>query len=226
MTRTLFIGTTSPGKLGELVALLLPLGLSVEAVGGAEEQDEIEEPSTDVLDGFLENARAKALAYAAKTRGVTLAEDSGLAVAALSGLPGVYSARFADLDLATRTVTPSGRPRELLDPANNRRLLDCMRGFPQPRRAAMFRTAVALARGEDLLFTAVAESHGWIADEARGERGFGYDPVFVGQDTFGKTWAEIDPVRKNLRSHRKRVMDELFFWLSRNMEIFGERPAP
>lgn len=221
MARTLFIGTTNPGKLGEFVALLAPLGLTVQI---ARSHEEVEEPSTDLLDGFTENARIKALAYSNLCGGVTLAEDSGLAVAALDGLPGIYSARFADLDLATRKVADSGRPREVMDPANNQRLLDRMKGFAQPRRAALFRTAVALARGSEVLFSAVAESHGWIADEARGARGFGYDPVFVGQDTFGKTYAEIDPVRKNLKSHRKRVMDELFFWLSHHLEIF-DAPA-
>ena len=216
MTRTLYIGTTNPGKLGEFVALLAPLGLEVKVATSA---DEVEEPSTDILDGFVENATVKALAYAGLCGGVTLAEDSGLAVAALGGLPGIFSARFADLDVATRRVTPSGRAREEIDPLNNRKLLELMTGIEQPRRAACFRTAVALARGAEIVFTSVAESHGWIAAEPRGERGFGYDPVFVGQDTFGKTYAEIDPVRKNLRSHRKRVMDELFFWLSRHLEV-------
>jgi XTP/dITP diphosphohydrolase len=217
MARTLFIGTTNPGKLGEFVSLLMPLGLTVKL---ARSETEVEEPSTDILDGFLENAKIKALAYAGLCGGVTLAEDSGLAVAALGGLPGIFSARLADLDLTTRKVADSKRPREEIDPLNNQRVLELMKGFEQPRRAALFRTAVALARGKDLLFSAVAESHGWIAESAKGERGFGYDPVFVGQDTFGKTYAEIDPVRKNLKSHRKRVMDELFFWLSKHLEIF------
>ncbi|HEY3448574.1 MAG TPA: non-canonical purine NTP pyrophosphatase [Myxococcales bacterium] len=225
MARTLFIGTTNPGKLGEFVALLGPLGLTVKVARSA---DEVEEPSTDLLDGFAENARIKALAYARISGGVTLAEDSGLAVAALGGLPGIYSARFADVDLAAKKVLKdSCRPREVMDPLNNQRLLECMKGFEQPRRAALFRTAAVLAtasaragRGAEVLFSATAESHGWIAQEARGDRGFGYDPVFVGQDTFGKTYAEIDPVRKNLKSHRKRVMDELFFWLSKHTDVF------
>ena len=84
MARTLFIGTTNPGKLGEFVALLGPLGLTVKVARSA---DEVEEPSTDLLDGFAENARIKALAYAGLCGGVTLAEDSGLAVAALGGSP-------------------------------------------------------------------------------------------------------------------------------------------
>ena len=216
-TRTLFIGTTNPGKVAEFVALLAPLGLSVQVVGPDEE---IVEPSGDLLDGFLENATAKALAYARLSNGVTLAEDSGLSVAHIQGLPGIWSARFSDLDVVTRTLAPSGRPREEMDRLNNERVLHLLQGVPQPRRAAAFRVAVVLARRGEVLFNASAESHGWIADEPRGTRGFGYDPLFVGQDTFGKTYAEIDPVRKNLKSHRKRVMDELFFWLSRNLEVF------
>ncbi len=218
MARTLFIGTTNPGKLGEFVALLGPLGLTVKV---ARSEGEVEEPSLDLLDGFAENAHIKALAYARISGGVTLAEDSGLAVAALGGLPGIYSARFADLDLqAKRVLQDSRRPRDVMDPLNNQRLVECMKGFEQPRRAAFFKTAAVLAKGDQVLFSATAESHGWIAEQARGDRGFGYDPVFVGQDTFGKTYAEIDPVRKNLKSHRKRVMDELFFWLSKHLEIF------
>lgn len=218
MARTLFIGTTNPGKLGEFVSLLAPLGLTVKVAKSA---DEVEEPSTDLVDGFAENARIKALAYAKLSGGVTLAEDSGLAVAALGGLPGIFSARFADVDLsAKRVLKDSKRPREAMDPLNNQRLLECLKGIEQPRRAAFFKTAAVLAKGGAVLFSASAESHGWVSEEAKGDKGFGYDPVFVGQDTFGKTYAEIDPVRKNLKSHRKRVMDELFFWLSKHLEVF------
>ncbi len=85
----------------------------------------------------------------------------------------------------------------------------------------MFKIALVVARKGEVLSSATAERHGWIAEAARGTRGFGYDPIFIGQDTYGKTYAEIDPVRKNLKSHRKEVMDHLFFWLSKHMEIFN-----
>jgi XTP/dITP diphosphohydrolase len=95
-----------------------------------------------------------------------------------------------------------------------------MAGVEPARRAALFRVALVVARGATVLFTATAESHGWIADAPRGTHGFGYDPVFVGQDTYGKTYAELDPLRKNLKSHRKRVMDQFYSWLSQHLGVF------
>lgn len=207
---TLVIGTTNPGKVAEVAALLAPLQVALKHVA-------LDVPETK--DDFHENAVDKALAYAAHAGGLALSEDSGLCVAALGGLPGPWSARFADLDLETRTVRESGRPREVMDRLNNERLLELLKGFQQPRRAAVFHVTLVVARPGEVLFTARGERHGWIADAARGERGFGYDPVFVGQDTFGKTYAELDPVRKNLRSHRKRVLDELFLWASKHRDL-------
>jgi XTP/dITP diphosphohydrolase len=215
----LYIGTSNRDKVAELVPLLSPLGISVAVTGSAEE---IEEPSADLNDGFTENATAKALAYAGISGGVTLAEDSGLSVAALGGLPGIWSARFADLDPATMVVSPSHLSREEMDRRNNLRVLEMMKGIEQPRRAAAFRIALVVAKGSAVLFTCTAERHGWIAEEARGEKGFGYDSIFVGSDTAGRTYAELDPIRKNLKSHRKEAMDQFFFWISRNLEVFSK----
>jgi XTP/dITP diphosphohydrolase len=216
--RVLHVGTTNPGKVQELAALLAPLGVGLRVVASA---TEIPEPSVSASDGFLENARAKALAYSRLSGGVTLSEDSGLAVAALGGLPGIWSARFADLDPATRTLAPSGRSREEIDPLNSARVLEMLAGVAQPRRAACFKIAVVLAKDGAEIFHVAGESHGWIAEAPRGDRGFGYDPIFVGQDSFGRTYAELDPMRKNLRSHRKQAMDQLFFWLSGHLEVFA-----
>jgi XTP/dITP diphosphohydrolase len=206
----LHVGTTNPGKVAELAALLAPLGVRLQLVS-------LDMPETK--DTFEGNAREKALAYAAHTGGVTLSEDSGLVVPALDGLPGPWSARFADLDLATREVKESGRTRAEIDQANNARLLELLSGVEQPRRAALFKVVLIVARPGEVLFEGAGECHGWIADSARGASGFGYDPVFVGQDTFGKTFAELDPVRKNLRSHRRRVLDELFLWASQHRDL-------
>lgn len=210
----LHVGTTNPGKVAELAALLAPLGVRLQIVS-------LDMPETK--DTFEGNAREKALAYAEHTGGVTLSEDSGLVVPALDGLPGPWSARYADLDVATRTViesaSGSGRTRAEIDKANNVRLLEALKGVEQPWRAAMFKVVLIVARPGEVLFEGAAECHGWIADAARGTGGFGYDPVFVGQDTFGKTFAELDPVRKNLRSHRRRVLDELFLWASQHRDL-------
>lgn len=209
---TLVVGTTNPGKMSEIAALLAPLSLRLEHLA-------LDLPETK--DDFLGNAVEKALAYAAHAKGVALAEDSGLVVPALGGLPGPWSARFADLDLQTRKVTESGRSREVLDPLNSARVLELLQGVLQPRRAAVFHVVLVVARPGEVLFTARAERHGWIADAARGARGFGYDAIFVGQDTYGKTYAELDPVRKNLRSHRKKVLDELFLWASQHRDVLS-----
>ena len=158
-------------------------------------------------DTFEDNARSKALAYAAATGDITISEDSGLVIPALGGLPGPWSARFADMGL-DRTVVPSGRPREVLDFLNNQKVLQGMAKIPQPHRAAYFVVRLVVAHKGEVLFEAGGEAHGWISEEARGTHGFGYDPIFVGQDTFGKTYAEIDSVRKNLRSHRKQVLKD------------------
>jgi XTP/dITP diphosphohydrolase len=206
----LHVGTTNPGKVAELAALLAPLGVRLQVTS-------LDVPET--TDTFEGNAREKALAYAAHTGGVTLSEDSGICIPALDGLPGPWSARFADLDLGTREVVESGRDRATIDAANNARVLELMRGVEQPRRAALFKVVLIVARPGEVLFQSGGEYHGWIAEEARGAGGFGYDPVFIGQDTFGKTLAELDPVRKNLRSHRKRVLDELFLWASQRMDL-------
>jgi XTP/dITP diphosphohydrolase len=208
----LFLGTTNPGKTAEIAALLAPLGIELRPVS-------LDVPET--TDTFEGNALQKALAYAAHTGGVTLSEDSGLIVPALGGLPGPWSAMFADLDRATRKVTPSGRSREEIDPANNALVLELMKGIEQPRRAACFKVVLIVARSKEVLFQSSAEYHGWIATEERGKGGFGYDPIFVGQDTFGRTLAELDAARKNLRSHRRRVLDELFLWASQNRSILA-----
>src|SRR4029453_2071912 len=80
--------------------------------------------------------------------------------------------------------------------------------------------AVATPEGE-ILFKGSGESHGWIAEEMRGDKGFGYDPIFVGATTYGKTYAEIDSMRKNLRSHRKDVLDRFQAWLGQDLKQTG-----
>lgn len=212
MLRPLHIGTTNPGKLRELGALLAPLGLELRPIAL-----DIPEPA----DTFEENARLKALAYAAHVGELAIAEDSGIVVPALGGLPGPWSARFSDLILDADhhpiAVEESGRDRDAMDQANIERVLALMANVAEPHRAARFVVRLVVAEPGAILFEAGGESHGSIATEQRGERGFGYDSIFIGQDTFGKTYGELDPVRKNLRSHRKRVMNELQFWLAKRL---------
>lgn len=206
----LYIGTTNPGKLSEFAGILAPLGLDLEPIAL-----DVPEPA----DTFEENARLKALGYAEATGGITISEDSGLVIPALNGLPGPWSARFSDLVISrTNTpmhVVPSGRDRDTLDRLNNEKVLRLMEGFEQPHRAAKFVVRLVVARPNEVLFEAGGEAHGWVSKELRGTNGFGYDPLFIGQDTFGKTYAELDSLRKNLRSHRKQVLKEFRYWVSK-----------
>lgn len=203
-----YLGTTNPGKIREFAGILAPLGAEILPVA-------LDVPETE--GSFEGNARLKALAYAAHTGGPTVCEDSGLVIPALDGLPGPWSARFSDcvLDDARRRVVravESGTAREKIDTANNALVLELLRGVEQPHRAAKMVVHLVVARPGVVMFEARGEAHGWIAEGPRGTNGFGYDPIFVGQDTFGKTYAELDSMRKNLRSHRKRVLAEFGLW--------------
>lgn len=206
----LVIGTTNPGKVREIAAICRPLGVEIATL----DLDVEETGST-----FAENALIKARAYSEARPGqVVLVEDSGLAVNSLGGLPGPWSARFQDLDLETRIVKrPDGvaeKPREEIDRLNNERLLELLRGVPTSERGARFVVHLVAMRDGVLLFQACGESYGWISEEAKGTEGFGYDPVFVGSDTFGRTYAEIDSARKNLRSHRKDALRQFSLWIT------------
>ena len=207
-----FLGTTNPYKVREFAALMAATGCRLTVT----EPVDPEETETT----FEANARLKARVYARHAGGVTICEDSGLIVPALGGLPGPWSARFSDyagVDAGAGRLSgyrASGLPREELDRRNNARVLELLSGVEQPKRAATFKAALVVAEpAGEILFQSIGESHGWIAEEAAGEGGFGYDPIFVGQDTFGRTYAELDSHRKNLRSHRRRVMQEFKMWL-------------
>jgi len=220
----IYLGTTNRDKVAEIAALLSPLQVELRPVA-------LDVPETE--DTFEGNARLKGLAYAKHTGGVTISEDSGLIIPALHNLPGPWSARFADchIDLTTSKVSEivtSNRGRAEMDVTNNNRVLELLQtnwfnhhnpDYAKRPAAAMFKIVLVVASPNKVLFEASGECHGWIAEEARGTNGFGYDSIFIGQDTFGKTFAELDTPRKNLRSHRKRVLDELFMWASQHTEL-------
>jgi XTP/dITP diphosphohydrolase len=143
---------------------------------------------------FVANAIEKALAYAGATGMLTLADDSGLEVDALGGLPGVDSAYFA------------GRPGD--DEANNRKLLAEMRGVPDERRTARYRCALALALPGRVLFTTEASCEGRIARAPAGTAGFGYDPLFL-VAPHGTSFGLLDAAEKDRLSHRGRALAAL-----------------
>lgn len=190
----LLIATTNPGKIREIVPLLH--GLDIELVTLADVPPMAEPPETGST--FWENARIKALAYAAHSGLITIAEDSGLVIEALGGEPGVHSARFLGPD-----VSYADRFRAI-----HRRIAL----HPSATRTARFVTAVAVARGPELLFEGEAAVDGEIAATPAGTGGFGYDPIFL-YPPFGTTTAACTPAAKMAISHRGRAFRDLARWL-------------
>lgn len=221
MSNNFFIGTTNEAKVREIGAILAATGCTFKVT----EPVDPDETEPD----FEGNALLKARAYAKHAGGLTISEDSGLIIPSLNGLPGPWSARFSDCQLegegetlAIKGHQQSKRTRAEIDKENNELVLRLMTGVEQPRRAASFMVVLAVATAEgEILWKGVGESHGWIAQEKKGQGGFGYDPIFVGQDTFGKTYAELDSMRKNLKSHRNRVLKEFKAWLGRFLKEQG-----
>jgi len=187
--KTLVIASGNAGKIREFASLLAGLNLEIQP---QPEGLEVEETG----DTFAANARLKAIAVALATGQWALADDSGLAVTALGGAPGVQSARYADSDPAR-----IARLLAALDGANQERLQAGL----APDRSAQFSAALALANpaGEVVL---EVEGHcpGTILEAPRGSGGFGYDPVFWVPET-GQTFAEMDKALKGRIGHRGRA---------------------
>ncbi|MCR4963369.1 MAG: RdgB/HAM1 family non-canonical purine NTP pyrophosphatase [Firmicutes bacterium] len=143
---------------------------------------------------FAENAGIKAKAAAAYCGCLALADDSGLAVDALDGAPGVLSARFA-----------AAQGEDHNDRANNDKLLSLLRGLPAEARGAAFHCVAAVARPDGFCRWVEGSCPGVIAEAAAGSSGFGYDPLFY-LPQFGCTMAELDEAGKNRISHRGQAM--------------------
>ena len=187
--RELVLASHNAGKLKELQAML---GDTVKVRSVAEFSSL--EPEEDGLS-FVENAILKAR-HAAGVSGVpALADDSGLAVDALGGAPGIHSARYA-----------GGRG----DAANNARLLEALREVPESERGAQFVCALALLRHAEDPLPILCEGlwRGSILQQPRGSNGFGYDPLFWVAER-GCSSAELPPEQKNQLSHRARAMAQL-----------------
>ncbi len=202
----LVLGTRSADKLREVREILAAratyeiLGLHDLGIEPAPEEEGIE-----IHDTFQENARAKALYFAERTGLPTLADDSGLAVDALGGAPGVRSKRFSSrLDLSGRA----------LDEANNALLIEKLADVPTEARSAHYVCAAALAFPGGPAVTALGTCAGQIAHQPRGQGGFGYDPLFLLPD-LGVTFGEASPEEKQRRSHRARAFRALIANLGR-----------
>jgi XTP/dITP diphosphohydrolase len=182
----LLLASQNSGKIAEMRQLLAGLPFQVIGPRDAGLHDAPEETG----ETFAENARLKARHYSQLSGHLTVADDSGLEVDALGGAPGLYSARY-------------GGP-EANDADRNRLVLDELDATGDPSRTARFVCAVAVARGDEVLFEARETVEGVIAHEPQGVNGFGYDPIFF-YLPFGKTFGEVAPAMKDTVSHRGKA---------------------
>jgi XTP/dITP diphosphohydrolase len=187
---TLVLATGNAGKLREMRDILAPWRVEVRLVSEFT-PDSADETATT----FVGNALLKARFAARHARLPAIADDSGLEVEALSGAPGVHSARYAGPDAD--------------DAANNRKLLQALAGVPDRARSARYRCVMVFVRDPEDPAPVIAQAQweGRIAHEPRGAAGFGYDPVFLVDG--GRTAAELSAAEKNRLSHRGRALRAL-----------------
>ena len=187
--KTIVLATGNPDKATEIrdifggaydVVTMKSLGL---------DPDIVEDGDTYEANALI---KVRAIADALCPKGyIVMADDSGLSVDALDGAPGIYSARYAGEDVTYHD--------------NNLKLLDAMKDVPDDRRTATFVCAVAIIFPDGREWTGRGEVAGTIARDFRGVGGFGYDPLFIVDET-GKTYAEMTEEEKNHISHRFRAM--------------------
>jgi XTP/dITP diphosphohydrolase len=204
LDKPLVLATRNKGKIIEFKELLSDFDITVKSL---EDFGNIP-PVVEDGETFEDNAYKKAHSTAKVLGFPAIADDSGLMVEVLGGLPGVRSARYAG-----ETAT---------DEDNNRKLLEAMKG--KKNRKATFQCIIAIAvpRGPALIYEGICE--GEIAHELKGEMGFGYDPLFY-YPSMGKTFASMSIQDKNRVSHRAKAMKELksefdkvLIWLKQRLE--------
>ncbi|MDI6756815.1 MAG: RdgB/HAM1 family non-canonical purine NTP pyrophosphatase [Endomicrobiia bacterium] len=177
------VATKNPDKIREIEKLLAGVRAKFSAYRGAS--------PAETGKTLVENAAIKALAAARATQKWSIADDTGLEVAALGGRPGVRSARFAG-------------PRAIYED-NVKKLLRLMKGLPRAKRKAVFKTAVCIASPDGKVYTVEGRCAGLIRESPDGKNGFGYDPVFYHPPS-KKTFARMTLAEKNRVSHRARAI--------------------
>jgi XTP/dITP diphosphohydrolase len=190
MTKTLVVASRNSKKIAEIRDIMKEAGYRVVSAAEAGADIEIDEDGKT----FEQNSYKKAWAIMRLTGLTTLADDSGLEVDALAGMPGVYSARFSGEDAS--------------DSGNNAKLLDMLKDIPAGQRSARFVCAATVAFPNLTHFTVRGEISGEILFEPRGNGGFGYDPLFYVPE-YQRTFAELEPELKNKISHRARALIEV-----------------
>lgn len=193
----IIVATHNNGKLVEISRLLKDTGIDFVSWDQAELGDlEIEENGTTCE----ENSLIKAKAICDLKGEAAMGDDSGLFVDALGGEPGVNSARYA------------GAHGD--DAANRKLLLEKMQGVPKDKRTARFVTVITIVYPDGKIIQTRGECPGYIAEEEKGDRGFGYDSVFI-PEGYDKTFAEMPLEFKNSMSHRYRALEKLLEILNR-----------
>ena len=186
------IATKNAGKVREFERLFEKFDLEVKSLYDYADVEEAEETG----DTFEENAIIKAEALSKQIQQIVIADDSGLIVDALNGKPGVRSARYA------------GENKD--DEANMQKVLQGLENVPQEKRTARFYCALAVAFPEEDKKTVIVNGtcEGKILEQKRGDKGFGYDPIFYVEE-FKRSMAELSPEEKNKVSHRGRALRKL-----------------
>lgn len=190
--KQIILATNNQNKLQEISQMLSPLGIQVLSQSQAGVQLDVEETGTS----FAENAELKARAFYEKTGMPVLADDSGLAVDALNGAPGVYSHRYAG-----EHATDADRCAKLLEELS---------GVPEAQRTARFLCAMCYIDPAGTAHSFLGRVEGTIGTEPEGENGFGYDPVFRYQ---GKSFAVLTAEEKNAVSHRADALRQVYGYL-------------
>jgi len=190
---TIFLASGNAHKIEELEQVLEPLGIDLKSTLDHSDPEEVVEDQPD-LQG---NALKKAQYWFEKTGLPSISDDTGLEVEALNGAPGVYSARFAG-DNPTYDDNVNKLLSELKDKTN---------------RSAQFRTVIAFVDGSDHYFFE-GICRGRIINQKRGDKGFGYDPVFI-PEGYEETFAELSSEEKNKISHRGKAVQKFIDFLSK-----------
>jgi XTP/dITP diphosphohydrolase len=198
----ILLASQNIGKLGEMRQLVAGLPLRIL---GPHEVGIVESPD-ETGHTFVENATLKARYYAQRSGLLTIADDSGLAVDALRGRPGLYSSRF-------------GGPGAS-DVDRNALLLRLLRGRSLDQRGARFTSAVVAVDCAKVVFSAVETVEGRISEELRGSNGFGYDPLFF-YPPYGKTFGEVSAQEKARVSHRGKAFARLKQYLVERLRDAG-----
>jgi len=211
MDTVLLLATRSTGKLRELLPMCAARGINAVGLDAAGVVESRVEDELEMLDSFEGNALAKARHFHAQTGLPTAADDSGLVVPALVGLPGVKSKRWSGRpDLAGRA----------LDDENNRLLLDRLRasgaGIDDRRAYYVCAAAYIDSAGE---VVCRGEVHGRIIEVPRGDEGFGYDPYFAADELGGRTFGEATRAEKETVSHRARAFNSLLVAIAERPEL-------